>query len=123
MSGFDPDTLDILNAARTVRIETSAGEGRPVHSTIIWVVVDDTDRVLVRSVRGPRGRWYRELLHNPGVLVADRQRIPVRGESAHDPDRIEACSAALRAKYRPGASLDSMLRDEVLGTTLQLHAI
>lgn len=119
---FDRSVLDLLAAARTVRVETSAGPGREVHRTIIWVVVDEAGRVLVRSVRGGRGRWYRELVANPsGVLEADGQRIPFRAEAANDEERIEACSNAFRAKYRPGGSLDSMLLPHTLQTTLELR--
>jgi hypothetical protein len=123
VTGFDAATLDALRVARTVRIETSRGAGQPVHETIIWIVVDDGDRVLVRSVRGRRrSRWYREIVANPrGAVMGFGSRVDVRAEPATDHDRIEACSDALRAKY-PGAgqSLASMLRDEVLDTTLEL---
>ncbi|HEY7332462.1 MAG TPA: DUF2255 family protein [Candidatus Limnocylindria bacterium] len=113
---------ELLRAAREVRIETSRGEGAPVHRTIIWVVVDDADRVLVRTYLGPGSRWYREALASGRVrLVSGERAIDFSVEAATDPDRMEACSDALRAKYRRSVSLDAMLRDEVLGTTLELH--
>jgi hypothetical protein len=120
---FDSDVLDLLRAEAEVRVLTSRGAGSPGHSTIIWIVVDEADRVLVRSVRGPRGRWYRECVANPacGLVVADRE-IATNAEPATDPDRVEACSRALRAKYaRWGASLAAMLVDETLETTLELR--
>jgi hypothetical protein len=120
---FQPDVLDLLRSEAEVRIVTRRGAGSPEHSTIIWIVVDEADRVLVRSVRGPRGRWYRECLANPScaVVVADRQ-VATTAEVASDPDRVEACSRALRAKYaRWGASLAAMLVDETLETTLELR--
>ena len=122
MTGFDASTLDALRAARTVRIETSRGVGQPRHETVIWLVVDESGSALVRWVRGRRGRWYRELVANPqGAVTVSGSRIGVHAEPATDPDRIEACSDALRAKYpRAGQSLASMLRDEVLDTTLEL---
>ena len=122
MSGFGAGQLDAIRAARTVRIESSRGAGQPVHTTVIWIVVDDAARVLVRSVRGGRGRWYRELLANPsGAVHAGADRIPVRAESAADAERVAACSTALAAKYRGSrGSLASMLRDEVLEATLEL---
>ena len=73
--------------------------------------------MLVRSVRGPRGRWYRECVANPScaVVVADRQ-VATTAEMASDPDRVEACSRALRAKYaRWRSSLAAMLVEETLG--------
>jgi hypothetical protein len=123
VTGFDTDALAALREARTVRVETSAAAGLPVHETVIWVVVDEVGRVLVRSHRGTRGRWYRELHANPnGALHVAGRRIAVRAEPAADADRVEACSRVLATKYaRARGSLASMLRDEILETTLELH--
>jgi hypothetical protein len=118
---FDPEVLDRLREAGTVRIQTQRGADAPEHRTIIWIVVDDRDRVLVRSVRGARGRWYREALANPECTVWIRgDGVEVRAEPASDPDRVAATSAALEAKYAGDPSLRSMLRDDVLDTTLEL---
>lgn len=124
MRAFDAATLNALRRTEEVRIETSAGPGRRVHRTVIWIVVDDADRVLVRSVRGSRGRWYQRLLANRfGAVLVDGRRIEVHAEPARDAERVAACSAALKAKYaRPRASLAAMLRDEILDNTLELHA-
>jgi hypothetical protein len=123
MSGFEAGQLEEMRAARTIRIETSRGPDSPVHETIIWVVVDEDDRVFVRSEYGERGRWFRELLANPaGAVHVGSTRIPVRAERAADPDRVAACSRGLSAKYRTSrGSLAMMLRDEVLEATLELH--
>jgi hypothetical protein len=122
MSAFDRSVLDLLDSARTVRIYTRGGPEGELHRTIIWIVVDDEGRVLARSVRGRRGRWYRELVTNPvGVLEAAGQQIPFRAVAADDEERIEACSRGFRAKYRPGGSLDSMLQPDILDTTLELR--
>ena len=116
------DELALLRETREVRIETSHGPGAPVHRTIIWVVIDDADRILVRTYLGAGSRWYREALANPRVrLLAGDRVVELVAERADDPDRIAACSDGLRAKYRPGSSLDAMLRDEVLDTTLELR--
>jgi hypothetical protein len=125
MSGFEADQLDELRAARTIRIETSRGPDRPVHETIIWVVVDEADRVFVRSEYGERGRWFRELLANPsGAVQVGSRRIPVRAEHAADPDRVAACSRGLSTKYKTSrGSLAMMLRDEIIGSTLELHRV
>lgn len=122
MSGFQPDVVLALRGARTVRIETSAGESRPVHRAIVWVVVDEVGRVLVRSWRGERGRWYRELRANPrGAVHVGARRIPVHAEPAGDAERVEACSRGLRLKYASAhGSLAEMLADEMLPTTLEL---
>ncbi len=55
---FDADTLARLRDAQEVRIETR-GPDDEVHRTIIWVLVDAADRVLIRSYRGAGARWYR----------------------------------------------------------------
>lgn len=109
-----------MAAAREVLIETSRGGGRPVHRTIIWVVVDDAGRVLIRTYLGPGSRWFREATANPrgGVWIGD-DRIPVRFEAATDADRVAALDAGYRAKYR-GRSLDAMLDPELARTTLEL---
>jgi hypothetical protein len=118
---FAPDVLERLRDEEEVRIETSRGPDAPTHRTIIWIVVDDRDRVLVRSVRGPRGRWYREALANPDCTVwIGREGVAVRAEPAGDPDRVAATTAALEDKYARDPSLRSMVREETLETTLEL---
>jgi hypothetical protein len=124
MSGsFETATLSALRDAGTVRIETSRAPDRAPREAIIWIVVDEADRVLVRSVRGERGRWYRDLRAHPfGAVVVAGHRHSIRAELADDPGRIESCSAALSAKYeRSGASLASMLVEDVLSATLELR--
>jgi len=119
---FDPAIIARLRAAEEVEIETSAAPGAIRHRTIIWIVVDEHDRVFIRSVRGPVGRWYREALANPNVsLEVDGRVIPVRVDGASDAERVEATSHALRIKYaRSRASLAAMLREVTLPTTLEL---
>ena len=119
---FEAEVLLALRGARTVRLETSAAPGRPTHSAIVWVVVDQAGRVLVRSWRGEGGRWYRELRANPaGVLLVASHRVPFIAVLVDDPERIEACSRGLSEKYATArGSLAQMLLDEVLPTTLEL---
>jgi hypothetical protein len=121
MTGFPADDAELMRVARTVDIETSAGSGRPVHRTVIWIVIDDDGRAYVRSFRGRAGRWYRELVANPeGAIHVGSRRVPIRAEHANG-DGVIACSRLLRAKYRSSrGSLMSMVRDEVLDTTLRL---
>lgn len=119
MSGFDPAAIARFAASEEAVVITDAGFGE--HRTIIWPVVDAAGRLLLRSVRGPRGRWYREALAQPLVeLEAAGVRIAARAVPATDPERIAACSAALRAKYAVGPSLASMLEPHTLETTLEL---
>jgi hypothetical protein len=76
----------------------------------------------VRSVRGPAGRWYRELLASgDGAVVVAGKRVPVRATKDSSTKAIETVSEALRKKYaRSGQSLQSMLRPNVLDTTVRL---
>jgi hypothetical protein len=119
---FDAETLRLLDETREVRIETRRDEDSPEHRTIIWVVVVEGE-VFVRSVRGPQGRWYREISSNPeGALHVGDDRILVRATSATDDATVDAVSAAIRSKYEkssPGSTA-AMVRPEVLPTTLEL---
>src|SRR5918995_7403856 len=96
---FDAETLRLLDETREVRIETRRNDHSPEHRTIIWVVVVEGE-VYVRSVRGAKGRWYRELSSNPqGALHVGERRIPVRAAPATDETTVEAVSGAYRSKY------------------------
>jgi hypothetical protein len=118
---FAPDLLDRLRTMREVQIETKRDSDAPVHRTVIWIVVDDAGRVLVRSYLGERGRWYREALANPScTLWIGDDSIPIRAELAADSERVAAASAGLSAKYARSASLPFMVQPEVLETTLEL---
>jgi hypothetical protein len=117
---FKPDELALLEEAEEVDIETQAPSG-PVHRATIWIVVDDGS-AYVRSVRGPAGRWYRELLANPaGAVHVDRRRLPITAIPAADPDSVERVSAALRRKYKGVQGLASMLKSATFETTLRLE--
>ena len=121
MSGaFPADVVARFDRTDTVEIETRSAKGTK-HSVPIWIVVVD-GVPYVRSVRGPSGRWYRELLASgDGAVVAGAERTPVRATHDRSAKAIEAVSAALRKKYsRSGQSLQSMLRPAVLDTTVRL---
>ena len=122
-SSFDSETLRLLDEMKEVRIETRRDEDAPAHRTTIWVVTVDGD-VFVRSVRGSRGRWYREVSANrdAALHVGDR-RIPVRAGQVTDELSVGAVSEAYRSKYgrtSPG-STRAMLLPETLPTTLKLE--
>ena len=113
-----PDSID---GAHEVDLETSEGEGAPTHRTTIWAVVADGD-VYVRSLRGRRGRWYRELMASgEGVLHAGGDSYPVRAVQAADSESIERTSEGFRRKYPASRSLDSMLVEDILDTTVRLE--
>lgn len=119
---FDQETLKAWDQTAEVQIETSRGAGAPVHRTVIWIVVDG-DQAYVRSVRGPAGRWYREMRANPhgAVHVGDR-RVAIEAQPAADEATITRVSELISHKYQqrwPGPTA-GMLRGEVLPTTLRL---
>jgi hypothetical protein len=120
---FDPDTLKLFDQTPEIDIETSRGDGAPVHRTTIWIVVDG-DVAYVRSVRGPAGRWYRELVANPvGAVHVGGTAVAVRARPATDPATVDQVSNALNQKYLerwPGPTA-AMLREETLPTTLRLE--
>lgn len=113
--------LGSLHEADQVRIRTRSDRG--TFKTIIWIVVVD-GVVYVRSVRGERGRWYQRALADQQVgILLDGDEIEFRAVHVDDPAEIEAVSDALRDKYPPGGSLDAMIQDEVLGTTMRLDPL
>jgi hypothetical protein len=117
---FAPEVLERLETTKEVRIETRRPPDGPVHRTIIWVVVDG-ERAYVRTYLGAGSRWYREALAAPGcTLWLGRDAVPVRVVAATEPEQIAAVSRGFEAKYPRSQSTSAMVRDEVLGTTLEL---
>ena len=97
------------------------GAPAPTRRTIIWVVVVGED-VYVRSVRGQASRWYQNIKANPVAVVhVDGQRIPVRAVLVKDDVAIKQVNDAYRLKYYIDPFMPSMMRDEILPTTLRLE--
>jgi hypothetical protein len=119
---FGADLLHRLRHEIEVDIETHPTADAPPHRTIIWVVVDAKDRVLIRSYRGAGARWYREATSGtPAALVIGDEVLPVTVEHARDGERIRACSAELERKYAGHPATPAMVREDVLDTTLELR--
>ncbi len=117
---FEDATLAAWRDEREVSVETAAADGA-AHRTIIWIVVDGHDRVLIRSYRGATARWYREaVMTGRGAILSGDDRVAVRFEVARDAERIAACSAELERKYAGDPSTPAMVRDDVLDTTLEV---
>ena len=118
MAKFDADTLRPLHDAKEIAIRT---EKHPKSAVVIWAVVADGE-VFVRSVQGAKGRWYRDLAAGGSATLelAGRQLavtvIPVSGA-----DAIARASREYLRKYEPSPYARSMVRDEVLPTTLRLE--
>jgi hypothetical protein len=118
---FSEDELGLIDRAKTVRIET-ARPGGEVHSTIIWAIVDG-EEVFIRSWRGAGARWYREALANADVaLVVAKRRLPARAIRATDPDSVARTSTGLERKYAGDPATPSMVRDDILDTTLRVES-
>jgi hypothetical protein len=86
----------------------------------IWIVVSSTD-VFVRSVRGTKGRWYRDLANGgPATLEFDGEQLAVEATPATDPNSIERASQEFLSKYRSSPYAASIVRHDALETTLRL---
>jgi hypothetical protein len=118
MAKFDADTLRDLRDLREVAIRT---EKHPDDAVVIWVVVAD-DEVFLRSVRGSKGRWFRDLATGgSATLEFAGRRLAVQALPASDADSIARASREYLRKYQPSPYAQSMVRAEVLPTTLRLE--
>ena len=121
MDRWSPELLALLDDLKEVDIETTAADGT-THRATIWVVVD-AGEVFIRSWKGERGRWYREIRERPeAVLHVAGRAVSVRAEPATDPDSVQRVSDGLTAKYGRSspASTAGMLLPATLPTTLRL---
>ena len=117
---FEPDELELLADTEEIELETARPDGPP-HRTIIWVVVDGDD-TFIRSVNGPRARWYREATEEPAVTIhVDGRQLPARAVPATDPASVRRTSDVLARKYANSPAMPSMLRPDTLDTTLRLE--
>jgi hypothetical protein len=118
VTNFDADTLRELRRVREVAIRT---EKHPKTAVVIWVVVAD-DEVFVRSWRGAKGRWYKDLAAGGFATLefADRQ-LAVRAIPASEPTAVARASREFVQKYQPSAHAQEMVRAEILPTTLRLE--
>lgn len=118
MKTFDVDTLRTLRDANEVTIRT---DKHPRHALPIWVVVDGDD-AFVRSVRGARGRWYRDLAAGGfATLEVAGRSLAVHAVPAGDTAAIDRASREYLRKYQPSPYAQSMVKPEVLPTTLRLE--
>jgi hypothetical protein len=117
---FRPQDLHDLDVAREIKIETR-DDRDVVRATIIWIVVDKNE-LFVRSVRGERGRWYRDALATPEVTINDNgRRLEVRAIPVRDADSVRRINEALKRKYAKDDGYDEMLVPEVLTANFRLE--
>src|SRR5271167_1392114 len=96
MAKFETDTLRELRDLREVSIRT---EKHPDSAVVIWVVVAD-DEVFVRSVRGSKGRWYRDIAAGgSATLEFAGRRLAVQALPVSDAVSIARASGEYLRKY------------------------
>jgi hypothetical protein len=118
MAKFAADTLSALRDIEEVRIRTRK---HPKSAVVIWVVVVD-DEVFVRSFRGTRGRWYRDLAAGgPATLELAGCQVAVEAIPATDSGAIDRASGAYLSKYRSSSYAQAMVQPDTLATTLRLE--
>src|SRR5438045_2668519 len=89
MATFDRDTLQRLHDSQEIAIRTGKHPDKPV---TIWVAVAG-EKVFVRSVRGPRGRWYRDLAKGgPAEVDVAGRRVAVQATPAGDESTVGEAS-------------------------------
>ena len=118
MAKFDVRILGELRDVQEVAIRT---EKHPKSAVVIWVVVAD-DEVFVRSWRGAKGRWYRDLAAGgPATLEFAGRRLAVRALPANDQAAVARVSREFLRKYQRSTHAQEMVRSETLPTTLRLE--
>ena len=71
---------------------------------------------------GTKGRWYRDLAAGgPATLEFTGRRLAVQAIPESDPAAIARASGEYLGKYQPSAYARSMVKSEVLPTTLRLE--
>lgn len=117
MIPFDADTTRLLGETHEVHIRT---DRHPDTAVVIWVVVAD-GAVFVRSFRGAKGRWYRDLAAGgPATLEVAGRRLAAQAVPVSDAATIEQASRAFLAKYAPSPYAQAMVQADILSTTLRL---
>ena len=109
MARFDAETLRELRDVQEVVIRT---EKHPKSAVVIWVVVAD-DEVFVRSWRGARGRWYRDLAAGgPATLEFAGRRLAVQAIPASDPAAVDRASREYPEEIPAEPHAQEMVRAE-----------
>lgn len=118
MSTFDADTIGALREQEEIAIRTGQ---HPDNAVVIWVAVADGE-VFVRSARGTAGRWYRDVTTGgAATLEFAGRRLAVRAVPATDPASIDRASREYLRKYRASPYVQSVVRPDILPTTLRLE--
>jgi hypothetical protein len=109
-----------LETVEEIDVETRSADG-DVHRTTVWTVVDGGD-VYVRSLRGSAGRWYQELMAGPDTVIhVEGEPVPIHAVPTPDVECIGRANAGYQRKYADSPYLGTMMREEILGTTVRLE--
>src|SRR6202030_3069044 len=107
MTNFDADILCELRDLQEVAIRT---EKHPNTAVVIWVAVAD-EEVILRSVRGTKGRWYRDLAAGgPATLEFAGRQLAVQAITVSDPTAVARASQEYLQKYQPSPYAQAMVR-------------
>lgn len=118
MAAFDADTLRTLHDLQEVEIQT---QKHPKTAVVIWVVVAD-DTIFVRSFRGAKGRWYKDLAAGgPAALAFAGRQLAVQAVPVTDSAAIARASDEYLRKYQPSPYAQAMVQPDILSTTLRLE--
>jgi hypothetical protein len=113
------DALHHLADVEEIRIGVRRPDGS-TRSVPIWVVRVG-DHIYVRSVRGPKGGWYRRLRANPDGEVRDADhRHLVHAELVTDADTIAEVTRAYATKYEGSPFVRPLLGGPSVDATLRL---
>jgi len=120
MATFDTDILRTLRDLDEVAIRSRQ---HPKTTVVIWAVVVD-GALFVRSARGAAGRWFRDVTAEPrATLEFAGRRLAVEAVRVTDPRSMERVSDEYLRKYRNSSYVRSVLRPDVLSTTLRLDPL
>jgi hypothetical protein len=107
-----------LHDVQEVRIRT---EKHPESAVVIWVVVAH-DEVFVRSWRGAKGCWYRDLgAGGPATLEFAGRRLALQAFPTSDQAAVARASREFLQKYQRSTHAQEMVRPETLPTTMRLE--
>lgn len=116
---FDERLLDRLAKEEEIDVETRASRERP-HRTTIWVLVVGKD-AYIRSYRGKKGIWYRQLRASPDAAIyLGKTRIPIHAIYVRSPRIIKQVSAEYLRKYHGSQPARAMVKPFTLATTLRI---
>lgn len=115
------DQLDKVARTEEVQIASARRDGMLGKPVTVWIVRHGDDLYL-RSVRGPKGNWFRgtQDRHEGRIQAGGVQQDVAFVDADHVID--DEVDAAYRTKYRryAGSVLNSVLTPEARSTTIKL---